>query len=210
MSRWMALLVVLAVIAGCVHLRIPAPEVRNYRLDYPPPTITGARLPVVLRIAPLGVAAIYDRQPIVYREDQYSTGTYFSSRWSATPGSMIADLLARDIADSKLYRAVEQGPSVLPSDYMVTGEIEEIEERTVTTGCAAHLRLRITVVPARRSAAGPVLMNSTYSEDEPSPCDEPRALAEAMSRVLARVSAQMQHDVYEAVAADVGSHSTLP
>lgn len=206
MKRAIALLVIVTGITGCVRLRVPAPEVRSYRLDYPPPTADGTPLSAVLRIASIGVAAIYDREPIVYREDEYSTGIYFNSRWSANPGSMIADLLARDFAASNLYRAVQQGPSMVPSDYLLSGEIEEIDERPAGNSCAAQLRIRSTVVPTRRGTAGRVLMQRTYTDEEPCACNQPRSLAAAMSQVLARLSAQLQHDVYEAIATDSAAH----
>lgn len=198
--RVAVLVVVLLGSAACVRLRIPAPEVHDYRLDYPPPAVTGTPLAAVLRVLPLGVAAIYDREPIVYREDAYSTGTYFTSRWSANPGSMVADLLARDFAYSQLYRAVQQGPSTVPADYQLGGDIDEIEERSVAGGCAAHLAVRCTLVPLR-GATNPIALQTTYAEDEACACNDPRALAAAMSGALARVSARLQRDVYDAIAA---------
>src|SRR5437867_13441703 len=104
MSRVRLLLAALVeLLAGCVRLNQPAPQISDYSLAYAPPVISGmTQLPVVVGVSPLRVAATYDRELIVYREGEYSIGTYFYSRWSANPGSMIADLLARDLADSGL------------------------------------------------------------------------------------------------------------
>jgi uncharacterized lipoprotein YmbA len=92
------LVATLAWLSGCVRLSQPAPIIRDYRLEYAPPVITGAPLPAVLRVPDFSVAAIYDRAPIVYREGAYATGVYYYNRWSANPGEMIADLLVRDFA----------------------------------------------------------------------------------------------------------------
>jgi ABC-type uncharacterized transport system auxiliary subunit len=211
MKRSALLLMLAGALAGCIRFHVPAPVVHDYVLDYPPPHVEGRALPVILRIAPLAVAAIYDRQPIVYRDGIYSTGTYFDRRWSANPGSMVADVLARDFNDSGLYRAVQRAPSLLAGDYQVGGEIEAIEEEAGAGGCAAHLRLRMLVMRLRLGKGDPVLLQRTYTGDEPCPCNQPGALVAAMSHGLEKISAQLQRDVYEAIAADVaGTRHPLP
>jgi ABC-type uncharacterized transport system auxiliary subunit len=202
MSCRLSSLFTLVFLTGCIHLSQPPPQIHDYRLDYAAAVPVGTPLTVTLRVAPLGVAAVYDRETIVYRDDAYSTGRYFYHRWSSNPGDMIADLLARDLANSHLYGAVQQGPSPLPSDYQLGGEIEEIEERPATTACTAHLRLRILLARLRAGAIVPILLQTTYTADEPCPCNDARALAEAMSRGLSRTSAQLQQDVYDAIAKD--------
>ena len=184
---------------GCVKLAQPAPTISDYRLDYRPPSAVGTPLPVTLGVPSLRVGAVYDRDVIVYRDGDHATGTYYYSRWSANPGDMIADLLARDFADSGLYRAVQRGPSLLPVDYQLTGTIEEIEERVGGSGCAAHLTLRVLLVHATGSG-DPVRLKKAYSGDESCACNQPRAFAAAMSRTLLRISAELQQDTYDAVA----------
>jgi len=183
---------------GCVRLHVAAPEIRDYRLDYSAPKIDGTPVPVVLRIAPLSVAAIYDRQAIVYRDGPYSTGTYFDSRWSASPGSMVSDLLARDFADSALYRDVQEGPSIAAADYLLTGMVEDIEERATDRSCSGHLRLRVAVTRLQPGANSVVLQKS-YDADEPTTCGQPTAVARAISQDLAKISAELQADVNRAL-----------
>jgi ABC-type uncharacterized transport system auxiliary subunit len=189
-------------LAGCFSLSQPAPQLRDYRLDYPPPAVAGAPLSATIRVPPLGVTAIYDRLAIVHRADTYSTVPSFYDRWSTNPGSMVADLLARDLADSGVYRAVQQGPSPVPSDYQLTGEIEAIEERATDSGCAADLRLRVLLVRTRTMSNDPVILRATHAETESCPCHEAHALAQAMSRALRRLSERLQQQVYDAIAAD--------
>jgi ABC-type uncharacterized transport system auxiliary subunit len=202
-SRW--LLPLVGLLVGCVRLGVRAPQIRDYRLDYTPPVVTGAPLAANLAIPPLAVAAVYDREPIIYRENLYSTAAYFDSRWSANPGSMVADLLARDFVDSHLYRAVQRGFSLLPNDYRVSGQIEEIEESLTDSGCTAHLRLDILVVRMRPGKSDSVLLQRTYAGDEPAACKTPQALAAAMSQVLAGISARLQRDVHDAIAVDAAA-----
>lgn len=189
-------------IPGCLSLRVPAPEVHEYRLDYPPPQIVGQPLPVVLRVAPFGAAAAYDRSGIVYRDDEYSTGAYFYRRWAAQPASMIADLLARDLTASGLFRAVQQGASVLPSDYDLTADVEEIEERTTAGLCTAHLRLRALLSRARAGSSSRVAFQKTYATDEPCSGNNSLDFVAAMSNALRTISTALQHDIYDAILRD--------
>lgn len=189
--------------AGCVTLSRPAPEVRSWRLDYPPPVPAAAdALPAILRVAPLSTAATYDRLAIVFRDGRYRTGTYPADRWSATPGQMVADLIARDLAASGLYRAVQQGPSPVPSDYQLGGQIEEFEEREVAGACAARARIRFLLVRTASGPASPVVLQTTLEDDEPCTCGDARSLAAAMSRVLERIVGRLLPAMSAAVAAD--------
>ena len=197
------MLLPLAWVAGCLNLRVPSPEIRDYRLDYAPPVIGGAPLPVVLRVAPFRAATVYARESIVYRENPYSTGTYFYHRWMANPASMVADLVARDLSASGLYRAVQQGPSMLVSDYELAAELDEIEEQITAKGCVAHLSMRVLVTRMRATQEGdPVVLRNSYVADEPCARDDPQDLAAAMSRAMEEISTRLQRDLHAAIAAD--------
>ena len=203
MKRWVLLLIVSAVAgSGCLTVSQPSPQIRDYRLDYPAPAIEGEALPVVLSIPTLSVAAAYDRESIVYREDGYSIGRYFYHRWTSNPGSLIADLLARDFARSGMYRAVQAGRSPLRPDYQLLGTVEEIEERATDQACVAHLALRVQLLRVAAGEGSPVVLQRGYSEDEPTTCGEPRVLTEAMSRSMERIAAALQRDAYDAIVSD--------
>jgi ABC-type uncharacterized transport system auxiliary subunit len=185
-------------LSGCVTISQPAPQIRDYRLDYESPTIAGRDLSAVISIPTLAVSAAYDRESIVYREDSVSLGRYFYHRWASNPGSLIGDLLVRDFARSGRYRAVQSGRSPLRPDYLLIGTIEEIEERSVGKGeCVASLLLRAQLLNTRPGDDNPVLLQRSYSESEPCACEDPRALSTAMSAAMARISEQLQRDVYE-------------
>jgi len=191
-----------AALAGCVTISQPSPKIRDYRLDYPPPTTEGEPLPVVLSIPTLAVAAAYDRDSLVYREGSVSIGRYFYHRWTSNPGALIADLLQRDFAHSGLYTAVQSGRSPLQADYQLIGTVEEIEERSLDQGCVAHLALRFELVRSGTSKRSPIVLQRAYSEDEPSSCNDPPALVEAMSLAMGRIAAALETDVHAAIQAD--------
>jgi len=197
--------VALVGVAGCFKLTAPPPAIQEYRLEYPPPSISGQPLPVVLDIAPFGSAAAYNRAAIVYRTSAYEMGTYFYERWITYPANMITDLLARDFTRSGFYRAVQQGASALPSDYSLSGEVDEIEERDYSKGCSAHLELQVLLFRSRPLLRPRVVLQKAYSADEP--CSESTAegFVAAMSKALESISAQVQRDVYAAIVQDRSS-----
>ncbi len=208
MRRWM--LPLIGLLAGCVRLGVPTPQLREYQLNYPPPAAAGAPLAAIVEIGPITVAAVYDREPIVYRDDTHATGTYFDSRWSANPGKMVADLLVRDLSASGTYRAVQRAPSLLASDYRLSGEVAAIEERSAASGCVAHLQLRMVLARTRGSGANSVLWQRSYEGDEPCACNQPARLAAAMSQALTGISTRLQHDIFAAIAADTPGSRAAP
>jgi ABC-type uncharacterized transport system auxiliary subunit len=200
--RLLLWLAVLVGVAGCFSLKVPPPEIHEYRLDYPTPYISGQALPVVIRVAPFDAAAGYDRVAIIYREGEYATGAHFYERWMTEPASMIADLLTRDLIASGLYRAVQQGVSTLPSDYSLSGEVEEVEQRITGSRCVAHLRLSVILSRPRARDVSRVVFQKTYSADEPCSGDDPSQFAAAMSHALEVISTDLQRDTYSAICQD--------
>jgi len=186
-------------LCGCFATKA-TPVVHHYRLSYEPPlTSTEAETPIVLRVVPLRIAAVYATEGILYREDEFHIEAFGRHRWSTDPSRMITDLLQRDLAASGAFRAVQQGPSTLPSDFVLRGEIEEIEERG-TPQCNAHLRLRMLLAPTHAKAgASAVAFQKVYESDEPTRCGNARAVIESLSRALARLSEELQRDILAAV-----------
>jgi ABC-type uncharacterized transport system auxiliary subunit len=208
MKLRLLVLLVATLASGCFRFSQPAPELHEYRLDYPTPHLSTAPLPVVLSIAPLTVTAAYDRETIVYRTDPYSFGRYFYHRWATNPGLMISDLLARDFTESGLLRAVQQGPTPVGSDYRLSGIVEEIEHRIGKDGCEAHLDLRLLLVRLRRAGAEPILLQQRFAGTEPSSCANVNEVPAAMSRVMQRLAEELLREVHRLISADRGPVSS--
>jgi len=194
---WLPVLAVVGV--GCAVVKRTT-TIETYRLDYSATSPTGSPLPLIIRVPPMEVSPTYDRDPIVYREGEYTVGSYYYYRWSSNPGSMIADLLARDIAASGLYRDVQTAVSVTPPDYQLKGTVEEIEEHFMHTNCTAYLRLRITLSASRGAREERVRFTKLYAAEETCRCDDPQSIVESMSRGMASISAEIQADLYRNLA----------
>lgn len=188
-----------ALLAGCSLIRsTPTPPVRTYQLSYPAPTPLPAPAPVTLRVVPFGVAAAYDRPGFVYHDGAYDLGVDSYHRWVVDPGSMLTDVLARDVAAANMVQAVLQAPSALPSDYELNGQIEEFAERDAG-GCTAHLRLRAFLVRVPRTGARTVVVDDIIEVDEPCQAGDPASFAAAMSRAAQRASEALRAQIGSAV-----------
>ncbi|MGD9764040.1 MAG: ABC-type transport auxiliary lipoprotein family protein [Candidatus Binatia bacterium] len=177
-----------------------APPIRTYRIDYPVPPPAPVTAPFTLRVIPFGTAATYDRPGFIYRTATYDFGIDFYNRWAVAPGSMLTDLVARDIAAAQLVRAVLQAPSAIPTDYELHGEIEEFEERD-TGGGAAHLRMRAFLVQVPRTGPRTVVVNEIIEIDEPCRPGDPESFTAAMSRAAQRASEMLRAHIAQALEA---------
>lgn len=199
--RCRAAIVLPLLLAGCAAMR-PPPEMRTYRLAYPPPEASAAPpLPVTVRVMPFGIAAAYDSLAFIYRSSAYDVGTDPYDRWVANPASMIADLVARDMAASRTVRAVLQAASAVPYDYELSGQIETLEERDEGGSCSAMLRVRIALAAVPQRGPRTVAMQDIFTAE--TPCSQASAdgYAEAMSRAVQQVSDAIRATVLEAIAA---------
>jgi len=191
---------VITVAAGCVSLLPSMPVPRDFQLEYAPPAPVGPRLPVILRIARVRAAAIFDRESMAYSPAPYRVGYYYYHRWVTAPSQMITDLLARDFAAAQGFRAVQVGPSVLAADYQLDVRLDRLEERIEAQGCKAVLVLRASLQDLQGRAADPVLLERTYEHAEPVGCSKPSELAAAFSRALQQISTTLVREVYDTLA----------
>ena len=198
---WIPLAAALA-IAGCVRLNQPAPRVTDYTITYaaPAPAVDESPLPIVLPIPPIAVSAAFDTHGMMFREGDHRVGRYAHARWAANPGHLVADMIARDFAESNQFRAVQHARAPLASDFRLTGEVEAIEERIGDGRCEANLEIRVLLVGLRGTRRNPVAFRSGYAEREPCPCADADAYAGAVSRALARISTRLRADVVTAIA----------
>lgn len=200
-------LLLLVALAGCGGFKSPAPVVEQYRITYAPGAAQREPLPVAVHVALFDVVDIYNRAAIVYRDGPYEMGTYSAFRWMTTPPRMVTDLLARDFAASGAYEVVARQAVPLIADYELGGIVERMEEVLVRGGCEAHLEVRVLLTRTATGAPTGSLFQRAYAESERCETRDAEGLAAAMSEAMARISAQVQQDVYEAIVHDrrVGS-----
>jgi ABC-type uncharacterized transport system auxiliary subunit len=174
------LALLLAVLAACGG---KTPPTRFYQLAEPAGKSTaGAGTAIV--IEPLTTDSAYDDERIVYRVTPYRLDYYNYHRWSAAPGTLIANSLERAFEKSGKFGAVtrEANPDAAVT---LSGRVVAIEEidhsKTKWFG-------RIVLELSLSDSSGAVLWTEQFEETEPLAIQSPEGLARALSAALERIA----------------------
>ncbi len=197
---WWGLILAVAS-AGCSIGGKPAERIDYYVLEYEAPQPPG--LPAVeevLRVERFGVAPPYNTARIVYRESAFERDTYNYHRWRANPGDLVTYFLARDLRESGLFAAVLPGESRFSASCVLEGVVEEFYEHDHAERWDAVLGVSVSLIAeGEPDVSRRVLHQASYREAESCLRKNPRALSEAMSRAMERVSIRILLDVHEAL-----------
>ena len=177
MTRWL-LVLALAACGGKV------PATRFYQLAEPPGKISSGS-GIALVVESLTTDAAYDDERIVYRVTPYRLDYYSYHRWSAAPGTLIANYLERAFEKSGKFGAVTREPN--PAATVTLGgrviAIEEVDQSKTRWVGRIVVELSLT-----NSATGEVLWSEQFEENEPLPVQAPEGLARALSAALERIA----------------------
>lgn len=178
----------------------PPMLVKKYLLDYPAPAARASTpLDDNLKVEKFAVAQAFNTTAMVYRTGPYQGETYNYSRWQVNPGYLITDYLTRDLRDARLFKAVLPADSATKARFVIEGGVEEIQELDLGAVWNASLALNITLIDTNENEITKrVLFQKNYRAAEPLAEKTPGGLAQAMSRAMAQLSAQIVMDVYQA------------
>jgi ABC-type uncharacterized transport system auxiliary subunit len=165
----------------------PIPAIRYYELNLQttsaPAKPADANLPV-LAVEPFAVDTAYDDNRIVYRESSVRLDYYHYHRWSAPPGTLVADEMRAAYARTGLFTDVVEGVTKEVSA-VLSGRVLALEEvDTTRTKWKGRLRLSLQL---RDAKSGELLWSQTVEEEEPMRAATQEALALALSQALLRV-----------------------
>lgn len=186
-------------LASCMTLQNPANKVDYYTFEYYSSPSEGLQpLDEVIRVQRFSVAAPYNTTRIMYRDDAFRRKGYEYHKWRANPGDLVTQYLTRDMRNSGLFRAVLTNDSKMPSSYMLEGSVDECLEWDTEPTWKAVLTLTVTLMAENdRDVHQKILSQKTYREEEPCTRKIPAALAEAMSRAMARISTRIIKDIHQ-------------
>ena len=184
---------------ACVSLKQPVNKIEYYTLEYPPPQMkTLSPLPHVIRMDRFTVAPPYNTSQIIYRDRSFKRDTYVYYRWQPNPGAIVTTLLNRDIKNSGLFKAVLVPGSLFSSLYMIEGTVDEFFEWDTQNEWKAILTVSIILTEKNKNdIKNRILYQKTYRKAEVCQQKKPRAVAEAMSQALSKISEEMIKDVYD-------------
>lgn len=185
-------------LGACVSLKQPVNKIEYYTLEYPPPQVEILNpLPHVIRMDRFTVAQPYNTSQIIYRDRSFKRNAYVYYRWQTNPGAIVTTLLSRDIKNSGLFKAVLDNGSRFSSPYMIEGTVDEFFEWDTQHAWKAILTVSIILTEKNRNdIKNRILFQKTYRKAEICQQKKPKAVAEAMSRALSKISEEMIKDVY--------------
>ena len=124
----------------------------------------------------------YQKANIVYRESAYDFMFYDLDLWASRPDHMITQVVAEYAVKSGLFESVEIKGNSKPA-FEISGNISAIEE--VDEGSSQSARLAIEI-SFRKIDSNEALFEKRYEGKEPMDKREPRAMAEATSKLLGK------------------------
>jgi ABC-type uncharacterized transport system auxiliary subunit len=199
-TLWIVSLLLL-LIGSCVDTKQPSLEINHYTLEYASPKPgDGPQLPVILEVARFSAAPVYNTREMVYRDRSFKRETYTYHRWRAHPADLVSDYLARDMRQSGLFRAVVLEESKVSPTHVLEGSVDEFFEWDAPEGWKAVLTISVTLIKAKETDTSKrILFQKTFHAVQP--CEEktPKALAEAMSQSMSRVSEEVIKTVYASI-----------
>ena len=124
----------------------------------------------------------YQKANIVYRESAYDFMFYDLDLWASRPDHMITQVVAEYAVKSGLFESVEIKGNSKPA-FEISGNISAIEE--VDEGSSQSARLAIEI-SFRKVDSNEAHFEKRYEGKEPMDKREPRAMAEATSKLLGK------------------------
>jgi len=190
-------------IPGCIGRGKPAPMIEHYTFEYPSPTFPNlSRLEQTIKVERFSVAKAFNTVSMVFRPEAFKLDTYASNRWMVNPGDMTSDYLLRDLRNSGLFRAAFSYRDYEDARFMLEGGLEEFLEIDEGKTRSAVMTLSVNLLDMSRTGTpGRLVFQKKYRSVEPVTDADPAGLARAMSNGMAKVSAQVIKDVYDALAA---------
>jgi cholesterol transport system auxiliary component len=182
-----------------VSLKQPVNKIEYYTLEYPPPQIgTLNPLPHVIRMDRFTAAPPYNTSQIIYRDQSFKRDAYVYYRWQTNPGAIVTTLLNRDIKNSGLFKAVLDPGSRFSPSYMIEGTVDEFFEWDTQNAWKAILTVSIMLTEKNKNdTKNRILFQKTYRKAEICQEKKPKAVAEAMSLGLSKISKEMITDIYD-------------
>jgi cholesterol transport system auxiliary component len=192
----------IVILPACVDLKQPYQEIKYYTMEYPPPELPAlAPLPGALRVERFTISPDYAGERIIYRDEAHARNTYAYHRWRARPDKMVRDFLARDFRRSGVFQGVFTDESGRRADYALEGSVEEFLEWDEKEQWLAVLTVAVTLLaPPETNISERIIFQKTFSARRPAAEKHPQAVAEAMSKAMAEVSAEIIRTVHAAIA----------
>jgi cholesterol transport system auxiliary component len=199
-------------ITGCAGSGKPQYEVENYLLSYAAPSWDKFdKLNISVKFNRFSIAAAYNSDNMIFRNNTYSFDYFNYSRWAVNPSDMIADSLVRDMRDSGLFSAVFSRYETQDGQFIISGSIDEFYLREDRSNKTALIGIIISLQDSREKETGKRMMfQKKYVREEPLQESSPRGYCQAASEAMRVISEQITKDIYTDIKATVQSTKGNP
>ena len=199
-------------ISGCAGSGKPQYEVENYLLSYSEPSWDKFdKLNISIKFNRFSVAAAYNSDNMIFRNNTYSFDYFNYSRWAVNPADMIADSLVRDMRGSGLFSAVFSRYEMDDGQFIISGNIDEFYLREDRSNKTALVSIIISLQDTRERETGKRMMfQKKYVREEPLQESSPRGYCQAASEAMRVISEQITKDIYTDIKATVQSTKGNP
>ncbi len=199
-------------ITGCAGSGKPQYEVEKYLLSYASPSWDKFdKLNISIKFNRFSIAAAYNSDNMIFRDNTYSFDYFNYSRWAVNPADMIADGLVRDMRDSGLFRAVFSRYETQDGQFIISGSIDEFYLREDRSNKTALISIIISLQDTRERETGKRMMfQKKYTREERLLESSPRGYCQAASEAMRVISEQITKDIYTDIKATVQSTKGNP
>lgn len=194
--------IILLILVGCIGQQHPPVTIDYYTLEYElSPFADLTPLPLVLRTERFSVSPIYNSNNMIYETRPFKLNVYNYHKWRANPGDMVTFFLSRDLKRSALFKAIFEPGSRFSSSHMISGSVDEFFEKDEKYSWKAVLSVSITLIKENETDISKrIVFQKNYSAKEKCNRKNPRAIATAMSKAMAKISEMIITDVYQSLA----------
>ncbi|HWM87193.1 MAG TPA: ABC-type transport auxiliary lipoprotein family protein [Kofleriaceae bacterium] len=172
-------LVALLLVAGCGS---PAPRHYYTLTGQAPATRFAQPYPIKLRVRDLEMRRSYRRDELVVRADAHEMTFLRRQRWSEPPQRMISGLVREQVARSGISVEVQDESGIGEPDYVLSGEIEAIEQLTAGRDRFAHLAMTYRL---RRFKDDATVWTYRIDARRPVSASSMRSMVRSLSEILA-------------------------
>ncbi len=140
--------------SGCSLGEKRTQGVRQYILEYPPPTAEGlVQTKDLIKVERFSVAQAFNTTAMLYRDIPFTLNSDPYNRWKVNPGEMVSDYLIRDLRRMNLFRAVYSYHDLVETRYVLQGHVEDFLEMDEIRSAKAVLGMNVTLLDLAYLAA---------------------------------------------------------
>jgi ABC-type uncharacterized transport system auxiliary subunit len=183
-------------LAGCLSFHLPstAPPV-YYQLDYQPASVHCPQtFKKGVRVWKFATSSLYGRTEMVVQKPQGQVLFSSAFQWVASPGTMVADSLLRDLSLSQMFpQAISANdPAQVPLELSGHIFVFAWERHGATSQAVLQVEVSLVDIESPRRV---VLRREYDLRSAPFAEDTSAAFAQAMSNLVAEFSTKLQRDL---------------